>query len=153
MWPLYGSLVAGDAITVALVTHRLPVSPLAMLCSDTQFLSPPCAIPPLLGKVRSEERWSLPSWTPPPPSQRPAHKMAASFPQQKIEMSIRIEIRENPSIRYPSRYPTVTFWCAAALSLLISLQSSSVCSVITQPPVYVKKKRPHPPSCAHRHAF
>lgn len=65
--------------------------------------------------------------------------MAACFPQQKIEMSVRIEIRENPSIRYPSRYPTVTFWCAAALSLLISLQSSSVCSVITQPPVYVKK--------------
>lgn len=81
-----------------------------------------------------------------------AHKMAASWPQQSVRMSARTEIREIPSICYPSRYAAVTYSGVRRLSRLSSLPAMVVCLLCHYPATGVCKKGPHPPSCAH-HAF
>lgn len=114
MWPLCGSSVAGDDVTTAAVIHRLPDSP---------------STPPH-GKVRSEERWSPASWTFPFLEGQPTRW--SSLPYNK-----RLKCLQGKPLCLLSHSDILV--CGSSLSSLISLQSLSVCSVITRPPVYVKK--------------
>lgn len=115
----YGSLVA---LMTTLVTHRLPVSPLAH--RRRRHVRHPCYVATCNScdpSVRSERRWS-PEHSPLLEGQPTRWPLLAH--NKALEMSVRIEIWENPSIYFPSRVPTVTFWCAADL-----LPCSSSCSV------------------------
>lgn len=107
----------------ALVTHRLPVSPLAHRrrrhVRHLRYVATHTTLRPL-SKVRSEKRWS-PELS--PFLQGPAHKMAASYPQQRTEISVMIEIWETPYLQYfPVLFPhSDILVCGSSLALLVFL--------------------------------
>lgn len=145
MCPLYGSPVTCDALTTVLVTRRLPVSPSAH--RRRRHVRHLCYVEtgnPCDPSFRSGQRkgGALPEELS-PPFLKASPQNGRFFPTTKHWNVSKDRNLKNPRLFSLSFPPAVTFWfCGSSLSLCSSsrcILSLSVRSIITQPPVCVKK--------------
>lgn len=143
MWPLYGSLVAGDALTTALVTHRLPVSPLAhRRCRRVRHLCYVATHNSCDPSVRSGQRKGGALLVELSPSLRASPQDGRLFPTTKDWNVSKDRNLGKPPYLFSLSFPhSDILVCGSSLALLVFLQrwSLSVSSVITRPAVYVEK--------------